>query len=272
MKFKIGFVYDEDTSKEKTKVCSEKPSAAAPRRSVVQVRFPGRSMSLAYYNDRFDLKPGDLVYVDGKLEGQCGRVLEVHYNFKIKISDYKRVIARVDTDVKGRFYHVGSHFVTFDNTVLSPRQAALWFRAPLREDEEFVSGRDESSFCLADLRGMGASADRVERGREYYVETRVRYLSVDGSRGYAIVEGRTAYEVEFEYCDGQISNLTCSCFCSGTCKHAVAAVLQLKETLEAIEQHNAAAYERTGYFAAVEKETLFRIVIDGKKTGSLVLE
>lgn len=272
MKFKISFACDEDLLKEKLKVRSERPSAAAPCRSVVQVRFPGRGMSLAYYNDRFDLKPGDLVYVDGKLEGQCGRVLEVHYNFKIKISDYKRVIARVDTEVKGRFYHAGSHFVTFDNNVLPPRQAALWFRAPVREDEEFVSGRDESSFCLADLRGMDVSVDCVERGREYCEDNRVRYLSVDGSRGYAVVEGRAAYEVEFEYRGGQISNLTCSCFCSGTCKHAVAAMLQLKKLLETIGQNHAAAYEQTGYFAAVEKETLFRNALAGKETGSLVLD
>ena len=39
------------------------------------------------YNDLFDLHPGDLVYVDGKLEGHRGRVTDVNYNFKIKVSD-----------------------------------------------------------------------------------------------------------------------------------------------------------------------------------------
>ena len=44
-----------------------------------------------------------MVYVDGKLEGQRGRVVEVSYTFKIKLSDYKRVIAVVDTNVSGQF-------------------------------------------------------------------------------------------------------------------------------------------------------------------------
>ena len=79
--------------------------------------FPGEIQaikSLAYYNDQFDLKPCDRVYVDGKLEGQLGIVTAVNYNFKIKLSEYKRVIALVKTDVHGKFYMAGSHFVTFD--------------------------------------------------------------------------------------------------------------------------------------------------------------
>ena len=54
------------------------------RKSVVQVYFPERHASYAYYNDRFDLKCGDIVFVEGKLEGIRGRVTEVNYNFKIK--------------------------------------------------------------------------------------------------------------------------------------------------------------------------------------------
>ena len=37
---------------------------------------------------------------------------------------------------------------------------------------------------------------------------------LDGTRGYALVEGGEAYEVEFEYRNGEISRLICSCFCS----------------------------------------------------------
>ena len=44
----------------------------APRKSVVQVSFPGRGGALAYYNDQFDLKVGDRVYVEGKLERSSG--------------------------------------------------------------------------------------------------------------------------------------------------------------------------------------------------------
>lgn len=118
---------------------------------------------------------------------------------------------------------------------------------------------------------MKVSTAIAERGYEYYIENKVRYICVDGTKGYAIVEGSEAYEVEFEYGNGEISQLICSCFCSYNCKHEFAAMLQLKETLELIEKHYADEYARTGYFAAVNKGTLFALAIDGKEEGSFTL-
>ncbi len=111
----------------------------------------------------------------------------------------------------------------------------------------------------------------AERGWEYYHTLRVRYISVDGVNGYAIVEGNEPYEIEFECQNNEISSLTCSCFCGYNCKHEVAAMLQLKETLEMIRKHYDDEYQHTGYFAAVTKSVLFAFVIDGKKTGSFIL-
>ena len=85
------------------------------------------------------------------------------------------------------------------------------------------------------------------------------------------MEGSENYEVEFEYRNGEISQLICSCFCSYNCKHEFAAMLQLKETLELIEKNYADEYELTGYFAAVNKGTLFAFAIDGKETGGFTL-
>ena len=103
------------------------------------------------------------------------------------------------------------------------------------------------------------------------MENRVRYISIDGTNGYAIVEGTENYEVEFEYNNGMISRLVCGCFCSYNCKHEFAAMLQLRETLEIIEKNYAAEYEKSGYFAAVCKGTLFAFAIDGKEAGSITL-
>lgn len=207
-----------------------------PRKSVVQVQFPCFGHSLAYYNDQFDLHQGDRVYVDGKLEGEIGIVTSVAYNFKIKLSDYKRVIAVVDTCVHGRFYMAGSHFVTFDPHTLPAAQATLWFRAPSGEDDVYESGNDDTAFQLDDLQGMGAAGAIAERGQNYYMENRVRYLCLNGTKGYAIVEGTRAYTVEFEYQNGTVRNLLCDCYCSYPCKHEVAAMLQLRETLGLIEK------------------------------------
>lgn len=237
----------------------------------VQVEFPGRGMPLAYYNDRFDLKPGDKVYVDGKLAGLLGRVTEVNYNFKIRISDYKRVIAVADTTVHGRLYMAGSHFVTFDREVLPCSKVKAWFKAPAEDDGGYVSGSDDTAFPLDGFMGMDVSADVAERGHEYYVGNKVRYLRIDRTEGYAIVEGSENYEVEFTYRGGEISGLVCSCFCSYNCKHEFAAMLQLRETLELISGNYEEEYERTGYFAAIHKGTLFAFAVNDRETGMLTL-
>ena len=228
-----------------------------PRKSLVQVRFPGRGMALSYYNDEFDLKVGDRVYVDGKLEGQLGYITDVSYNFKIKLSDYKKVIAVVDTEVHGQFFLAGSHFITFDPAVLPKEQITMWFKAPAKDDDEFASGSDDSSFRLEDLKDMKINSTIADRGHDYYIENRVRYISLNGHQSFAIVEGDKSYAIEFEYHNGEIRYLICDCPCSYTCKHEFAAMLQLRETLELIEKHYSEEFERTGYFAAIAKSTLF---------------
>ena len=43
------------------------------------------------------------------------------------------------------------------------------------------------------------------------------------------------------------------------------------ETLELIDKHYAEEFERTGYFAAINKGTLFVFAVDGKEIGSFTL-
>ena len=116
---------------------------------------------------------------------------------------------------------------------------------------------------------MHIGSEIAERGHDYYLQNKVRYLCIDGNRGRAIVEGTKAYVVEFTYEDGKIRNLVCDCFCSYTCKHEFAAMLQLKETLQAIKENY--SDQMTGYFAAVSKAAFFNYAVDSKKSGSLVL-
>lgn len=266
--YKIGFCSEEKGSAAAPAAPVEAPRSNAPRKSVVQVYFTGFGRSLAYYNDQFDLRVGDMVYVDGKLEGTCGRVVEVSYNFRIRLSDYKRVISLVDTEVHGQFFNAGSHYVTFDPTALPAEKVRTWFLAPPGEEDEYASGSDDTAFPLEDLNEM-AAPQIAARGREYYADNCVRYLCVDGTRGYAIVQGTEPYEVEFRFCDGMVSSLTCSCYCSYHCKHEIAAMLQLRETLELIGKRY--ADKHSNYFAAILKDTLFSTAVDGRETGSFTL-
>ena len=272
MTFKIGFAASEEKAEGNPAPAPVIPEERMPRRSVVRVYFPQRNMTLSYYNDRFDLHCGDVVYVDGKLEGKRGRVVEVNYTFRINLADYKRVIAVVDTNVSGRFYLAGSHLLTFDRAALPREKVASWFKAPPRPDAEYVSGSDESGFSLNDLRGMKIDTAVAGRGGSYYAENRVRYLCLDGTKGYALVEGTEPYDVEFEFQDGMIRALTCSCYCAGTCKHEYAAMLQLRDLFDFIKQNYRGEYMQSRYFAAVANEALFAHALNGKSTGMLTLD
>lgn len=271
MKQIIGFSEEQIQTEPDSATESKAFGSTPPKRSVVQVYFPQRNMELAYYNDAFDLKPGDMVYVDGKLEGKLGRVTEVNYNFKINLSYYKRVISVVDTDVKGRFCFAGSHFVTFDRNALPAGKVLSWFKAPRNVDDEVVCGSDDTRFSLNELEELYLRSGVSSQGYEYYNEGKIIYLSVDSTKGYAIIEGREAYEVEFDYEDGRIGNIVCSCFCSYFCKHEFAALLQLKEILQHIERHYKDEYIRSGYFAAVNRRTLYTFAFGGKQSGSFTL-
>ena len=240
-----------------------------PKQSVVQVYFPHRGMGWAYYNDSFDLKVGDFVYVEGKLEGCRGQVTEVNYSFKIKLSEYKKVIAVIDTNVRGDLYLAGSHVVSFDKNAIPFAKVLTWFKAPENE-EDYVSGNDDTNtFTLEDLSKMKISHDAADRGHDYYMENRVAYIEVDGTHGHAIVEGSENYEIEFNYVDGVISNLKCSCFCSGACKHEFAAMLQLKETLELITKNYEKEYN--DYFAVISKGVFMNTVMNKKVSGKISL-
>lgn len=133
---KIGFWSENEQSKEqKNETTQFKAEKTEAKESVVRVYFPARGFACSYYNDKFDLKKGDGVYVDGKLEGLLGFITEVSYCFKIKLSEYKRVIYRVDTEIRGKLYLLGDFFAAFDEDVIPKEKILPWFVRPDIEDD-----------------------------------------------------------------------------------------------------------------------------------------
>ena len=267
MKFPIGFAFNDESKKVEMEPLIQQETV--PVKSLVQVYFPERNQTLTYFNDQFDLKRGDFVFVDGKLEGIRGIVREVNKNFKIKVADYKKVISVADTHISGQMHMAGSHFVSFDASVLPYKKIRTWYLPPIKEEDEYETGNDDTVITLDKLGDMKVSQAIWERGREYYVDNHVRYICVDAGHGRASVESEHAYEVEFDFAAGEIRNLICSCPCGYSCKHEVAAMMQLKETLELIDKHYADLFQ--GYFAAVVKGDLFRFAIDNHEIGSFKL-
>lgn len=122
---------------------------------------------------------------------------------------------------------------------------------------------------LDELENQNIPHKIFSRGYEYYYDNKVVYIELDGENGRAIVEGSEFYEVEFKYKNGEISGLVCNCYCSYTCKHDVAVMLQLKDMLMNIEKNYSEKYEKSGYFAAISKADFFAAVVDTKEKGSI---
>lgn len=126
MKHPIGFCVQPRAPEAASPTPAAQPEAAAVP-SVVRVYFPERDRAYSYYNDRFDLHEGDVVYVSGKLAGLLGRVAAVDYNFRIRLADYERVIARRTGTCAGTFYVFGTHMLTLDHGALPYAQVRAGF-------------------------------------------------------------------------------------------------------------------------------------------------
>lgn len=67
MKFPIGFRSESQETPTINCIDTNASTASKPVRSLVDIHFPTRNMTLSYYNDQFDLSTGDFVYVEGKM-------------------------------------------------------------------------------------------------------------------------------------------------------------------------------------------------------------
>lgn len=183
MKHPIGFCVQPRAPEAASPTPAAQPEAAAVP-SVVRVYFPERDRAYSYYNDRFDLHEGDVVYVSGKLAGLLGRVAAVDYNFRIRLADYERVIGAADRNVRGTFYVFGTHMLTLDHGALPYAQVRSWFFPP-EADGEFVTGHGPGpTYTLDFLDQMPLPGETAGKGHACYAEGRVVYLSVDGTQGH----------------------------------------------------------------------------------------
>ncbi|MBR3202438.1 MAG: hypothetical protein IKF60_02495, partial [Solobacterium sp.] len=110
----------EDRSDTQNMVVPQVEEPKEPVPSLVRIHFDGVDRELTYYNDRFDLSNGDRVFVSGKLEGKAGFITSVTTKFKIRLSDYERVIALAQTPIHGTYKPVADKMLSYDSNALSP--------------------------------------------------------------------------------------------------------------------------------------------------------
>ena len=267
---KIGFWAEKEPSEEqknKTEQC--KTEEAAAKKSVVRVYFPARGFACSYYNDKFDLKKGDRVYVDGKLEGLLGFVTEVSYCFKIRLSEYKRVIYRVDTEIRGKLYLLGDFFISFDRNVIPKEKILPWFICPNAEDD-VVCSYDEG--IETEIASTDSPYDELPP------DDTIPYFCIDKNTVSAVVDigkphPRGTYEVEFTFDGTKASRMTCGCYEVGFCMHESSAVSALRGILTAIEKNEkfAEMYNESGYAALINKNSVLENTVNSNKINYVEL-
>lgn len=219
----------------------EKPETiieeAKPVRSIVSVQFDNIDRELSYYNDRFDLQPGDRVFVAGRFFGIPGTVTGVSTCFKINTAIYKKVLAKPDTKIKGCFIQVNDKMVSFDTTLTPERFEALVISPPDPDSEdvpgEIVCG-EGWSLPLFDFESSDyVSEITIKKAFDYCCEGHVKYLSLNDGTGTAFIEGTHYYRVDFEFDGSDVSGLYCDCPYPEPmlCKHQVAVLITLRMLL-----------------------------------------
>lgn len=270
MSIKIGFQFNENTPEREIVVPEIPEEKTVPRKCLTEIRFPNVYRPYTYYNDSLDLKVGDRVFVSGKLDGVMGTVEGLSYNFKIDLSKYERVVRKVESHIKGEFNLVGAHMLTFDREALTYEKVITWFDFPIRTDADYIRCSDGSSFGLHEI-PVGWS--RGEHGDWLYAKGQVKYLSLYGKQGLALVEDNNdIHEIEFNFEDSKISDFFCDCYEPYICGHQYAVVRQLQEVMKLIEENYAEEYANSDCFALVNRATLEAFATDSKVLGKVVLE
>ena len=228
--------------------------------SLVRVRFSG-GCALTYYNERYDLHPGDMVYVSGKYAGWLGTVETVSTKFRIRRSDYETVLRRLDLSIHGTYIPAGpDYMLSLDPEAVNHEQIRDWVKAPENPEERlwYISGetgapagylakiREDDIIVgegwelgLSDLAACPDVTEKImERGKKYAREHRVKYLTLRRGAGSAWVEGGNWYDLQFRLSGDDVTELYCTCPYPGLCKHAVAALLTLRELLGLPELEN----------------------------------
>ncbi len=213
-----------------TKPMVEKPSkivtVKTPVRSLVSISFDRMNRPLTYYNDQFDLKPGDRVFVTGKLEGEVGFVESVTTKFRIRIADYQKVISLAQTTIHGTYAPKGNMMLSNDMDALMPEDFRKWVLPPRDAEEqpenEIVFGDGYEIPLENPSTAEGVDPAVFDRAIDICRSGRIGYVSVRNGEGKAFIRGSRWYELDFVLDGNMLKEAYCECPYAGLCKHLLA--------------------------------------------------
>ncbi len=230
---KIGFKTNSAPSTENP-VVAKQPEPQPPVRCLAYVRFSGVQKAYAYYNDRFCLQAGDTVFVSGKLAGRPGTVESVQTHFKIRLSDYERVLSKAEGDLRGHFEALLDKMICGDPDVLPPEMFRTWVLPPEEDAEDILLGQGFRVELDTFEHDGEMPESALYKGLDLCKDGRVVYLHVHNGAGTAFLSGDVWREVNFTLANGTVGDLYCDCPYpdNGMCKHMAAVLITLRTLLQ----------------------------------------
>lgn len=233
---------------------------------LVKVYFPHIDRHYSYINDRFEnIKVGDTVFVDGKLENKLGKVTEIARSFKFEPEKMRRIISVCDSDIKGSLFFLNKHVLSFEKSALSFNKM-LSFYKPITDKVKTITVKNDNSNNIA-LKDYLKSdcAPPLPTAFDYEI-TNVVLLELDGIYAKAIVDDDYLHELEFEFKNDKIYNFSCDCYNSFNCEHKYATIRMLEFALKTINEKFANEHNKTNYFCLADKNRFMTDILKHKES------
>ena len=232
--------------------------------SIVKVRFCENPRELMYYNDRFALKVGDIVYVEGEFADTPGHVMAVNIDFKNNPDDYERVLARPDVAVHGIYHPFFPMILSYSEEAVSFQQYLSWvsISGDGNLEEPTHSGGVVCPLNPAAIAASDFISDDVyERSLQYCRDARIEFLSLRGKEGIALFADDFWDVIRFSYEDGLITEIHCDCSGPDFCEHMVCLCMTLNVLLARTRQKHAAEFDKSGCLTALDSDCFCNIAL-----------
>ena len=200
-------------------------------KNLVEVRFED-GFTLSYFSDLPEIKVGDVVAVEGKMENQIAVVKKVLKSFKKPKFEMKWISGVIDTNIAGVYFKIEDDVVSLDTTLTVEKFLSIYAGVKYKENE--AVGEDDIELNLEELEKSDLFDDELVkiRGQKLFKDGFVPYIYLKSGVGKAVVRssnGDEWYEIDFRCKRGRITYIACDCPYFGNCKHLYAFLLKLRD-------------------------------------------
>ena len=200
-------------------------------KNLVEVRFED-GFTLSYFSDLPEIKVGDVVTVEGKMENQIAVVKKVLKSFKKPKFEMKWISGVIDTNIAGVYFKIEDDVVSLDTSLTVEKFLSIYAGVKYKENE--AVGEDDIELNLEELEKSDLFDDELVkiRGQKLFKDGFVPFIYLKSGVGKAVVRssnGDEWYEIDFRCKRGRITYIACDCPYFGNCKHLYAFLLKLRD-------------------------------------------